>query len=287
MKFRTAVAISVVAGACLVFARIQFAQPTTVEGTVIDAVSREQLSETRIDFESKVDGIKQRTTVQSDGYGRFHIDPKGADQGVVVLSRPGYSPLRRRWPSKRGAFLVAEMDHSTPMSGAVTSSQTSAPLEGTVSVIVARVNNPVMVTGRTQEGLFSFPDLPPGEATVWARAKGMAPSMLHLTLKAGQPVENMMFRLQQAGSITGHVRDATGKGTANASIKSQYEDKKQQLLESFLGGSRITNADGEFRLNGIVPGQALLVHAETAGRASQTTRIVLAEGEASDLAIGF
>ena len=85
-----------------------------------------------------------------------------------------------------------------------------------------------MVTGQARAGVFAFADLPLGQALIWARA-----------------------------AVAGRVLDAKGQPLTNASINVQYENKGQQMFESFLGGTSLTDADGHFRVNGIVPGEAV------------------------------
>jgi hypothetical protein len=278
-QHRFSVAVALVGIAAIVWAGNQLAQSPAVEGIVRDRTSTEDLTRVRVDFDFRVDGKRHTISSQTDSLGRFEIDPKGATEGIVIFSADGYAPLRRKWPSKKEPTLVAEMDRAVPMSGTVRGLETDTALDGTVTVVVARVGNPIMVTGPVRNGSFGFSDLPPGPASVWARAKDMAPALMRVTLTSGEPLEHVDFHLQPAASIVGRVVDVNGLPLKGIAIRLGYENKALQTLEGFLGGSALTNENGEFRVKGIVPDEALLIQAAADQRSSQRLRILLAAGQ--------
>jgi len=79
-----------------------------------------------------------------------------------------------------------------------------------------------------------------------------------LTLAPGQHVENVAVWLTPGGVISGHVTDEAGKGVSGASIelmKYSYTTGKRDLN---VVSNATTNKAGEYRVEGLAPGQYFL-----------------------------
>jgi len=121
-------------------------------------------------------------------------------------------------------------------------------------------------------GAFELPSVPPGPATVRARAQGFGTTARFIEVNAGGGAYLELVLIPEA-SVSGHVSAASGEPVGGAVIES-------------LGASRFeisrtkTSADGSFTLRGLSPGELeLLATHAVHGRAD--TLLALAAGQAA------
>src|SRR5881397_2493237 len=116
------------------------------------------------------------------------------------------------------------------------------------------------------QGHFVLKDLDPGSYTVTAQRNGFArqgygeraPGRPGTPLKvvAGQRLQDIVFRLFPAATISGRVFDATGEPLAGINVqtlRSVYDQNGKRTLQPV--GSARTNDRGEYRIYWITPGR--------------------------------
>jgi len=88
-----------------------------------------------------------------------------------------------------------------------------------------------------------------------------------ITVAAGQSLDNVDFRLQKGGAITGRVIDANGEPVPEVSIMAMRRFPASaagdRLFPAPVQGGQLTNDIGEFRVSGLAPGEYFI--AATAG----------------------
>jgi hypothetical protein len=132
-----------------------------------------------------------------------------------------------------------------------------------------------------KDGRFAFERIAPGDYYVDVRKAGYVSTSdpnnppPTITVATGQSLDNVVFRLQKGGAITGRVVDANGEPVAEASIVAMRRLSSpvagdRRLPAPVQGGQRIndigrlpvpvqggqlTNDIGEFRVFGLAPGE--------------------------------
>ena len=130
---------------------------------------------------------------------------------------------------------------------------------GMVAVVVDHDVNPRSAADFVTNGQYKFDGLPPGTATLVAHADGFAPNTKTVTLTAGSSETADIGLL-----LDGTVVDSSGNAVEGAYIYVGYNGfDGDALLLSFVGGHRVSDSDGQFFVNGIVPNEGFEVYAET------------------------
>jgi len=126
---------------------------------------------------------------------------------------------------------------------------------------------PLTFTATTDDqGKFQFTDVDEGAYRVFAARNGFArqeygqrsfnrPGTV-INVRAGQPVNDISFRLAPASTISGRVLDSTGEplpGVTVQALRSTYNATGQRTLQA--AGSARTNDLGEYRIYWINPGR--------------------------------
>jgi hypothetical protein len=125
-------------------------------------------------------------------------------------------------------------------------------------------------------GRFAFPDLPPGEWNLTAKAQGFAESLpRRVQLDAGRSVEGLRLTLRRAGRIAGRVLGSDGEPAVLAGVSVRPSPLVRD--DTF----RTTDAHGDFAFDGLSPGEYRIdVGWSDPSRGGELTRsgIALAEG---------
>lgn len=207
---------------------------------------------------------KATQTTTTDSKGSFEF--ASGTLGVVTVTAPPHATARRRWPPMRGSGqLNVVLSPPAYVAGGVMDASTGAALAASVTVLVQDEGNLVSSSTETASGgLFELKDLPSGPAVLMATAEGFAPYWSTLTLEKGEQERAWSIRLLLDAGASGTVVDADGQPVRSAWVAVGYTDSDggYGLLESFVGGEPWTNADGEFRIYGLIPDVPIALQAE-------------------------
>ena len=163
---------------------------------------------------------------------------------------------------------------SSAIEGRVLNSATGEPLRN-VDLILRRADvspnahSPASYTTSTYEsGRFVMRDVEPGQYRLLAArsgfvsmeygSRGPVQAGVTLSVEAGRPPQDIVFRLTPHAVIAGRIRDVEGEPLANVQVQAMR-------YRSFQGGKRLssfgratTNDLGEYRIAGLAPGQYYL-----------------------------
>jgi len=119
------------------------------------------------------------------------------------------------------------------------------------------------------DGRFKFTGLPPGTYRLQVACNGYVSTEYGkttngqkgtiITLTAGQAMKDVLFQLQPAALVTGHVRDSEGEPVTGVSVslmKPGYDWNGSRTL--MRTGSATTDDRGEYRLFWVTPGRYYL-----------------------------
>jgi protocatechuate 3,4-dioxygenase beta subunit len=117
------------------------------------------------------------------------------------------------------------------------------------------------------EGHFKIEDVKPGRYNVRIERNGFLEAGKHrgrfysqpLTLKRGQEVKDLVFRMQPAAVITGKIVDAEGDPALEASVEVLHQRSGSSRGNSQFYGQARTNDLGEYRIPGLPPGRYLVL----------------------------
>ncbi len=192
----------------------------------------------------------------------------GTDQQGTGQQNPGMF--------RRGGFLQPEAERAETytgkpctVGGTLLNAITGEPLRKAVVTLrktgVRGQRNQVQ-TG--VDGRFVFPNLVPGDYTLSAERTGFVGASYRgstsqvgvsaLTLKEGQTVDGIVFRLTPQGILKGTVTDEDGDPVANTQITLwawRWDESGKKLAG--VRNDR-TNDAGEFRISNVSPGRYLL-----------------------------
>jgi uncharacterized surface anchored protein len=146
---------------------------------------------------------------------------------------------------------------------------------------------------RTDEaGAYAIEALQPGRYTVRANVGGWGGSantawgssiQSGIELDPDETVTGVDFRLEEAGTVEGVVVDASGAPVDGASLF--FRDAGGVVVSRVSG--TVTNASGEFRKEGLAPGE-YAVSARAAGYASgEDVRVAVASGEQAEARVAL
>jgi RNA polymerase sigma factor (sigma-70 family) len=194
----------------------------------------------------------------TDASGRFTVEGLDPGRHSLMAQHTGYASTTLD-PVPAGATeVLLDLRRGGSLSGRVLEAEGSAPVPS-FNVIVARRDGPVKeisVASRAvvdAEGRFTVPDLGPGEYRVRATAYGHAPSPpLDVTLAgaSGGPVE---IRLGRGGKLVGKLIETVG-GAPIEGARISLESQLDSSTAAPAVVNALTNADGDFELDGVPPG---------------------------------
>ncbi len=199
----------------------------------------------------------------TDASGRFSVEGLDPGRHTVVAQHTGYASANLDPVAAGATDVVLDLRRGGSLAGRVLSAEEGAPVPS-FNVIVVRLDGPVkeiQVASRAvvdAEGRFTVPDLGPGDYRVRATALGRAPSRpVSVTLAgaSGGPVE---IRLGRGAKLLGKLIEALGGAPiegARITIESTLDSST--AAPAVING--LTNAQGDFELDGVPPGVRSIV----------------------------
>ena len=190
-----------------------------------------------------------------------------------------------------GAQVSRSAPGSASVEGVVVDRITGAPIAGAFVELDGIVNTRVeqRTTTTTRDGAFAFKNVPPSSywliasksgsmpgdprqyiPYVWGQ-RGLSGTGTQMALEAQQKIQNVRLELVPAGHISGRVLDSSGRPQAKQVVNllridsaNGSADEVRNVLgrwgptdPSSAGGAK-TNDRGEFRIDGVAPGQYYL-----------------------------
>jgi hypothetical protein len=155
-------------------------------------------------------------------------------------------------------------EQTCTVSGTVIRSRDNAPLRNvTVQLVNDSDREHHIATKTTGDGRFLLKSVPSGQYKLKVSRNGYVDQELGqkkpgdpgamFTLRAGQRIDDLVFKLSLAGVITGKVFDEDGEpvvGVVVSAMRQVYTEGRKTLS---VATQRITNDLGEFRLFGLAP----------------------------------
>lgn len=138
---------------------------------------------------------------------------------------------------------------------------TVAIADDSLAAMGATRTNMMIQIAADPEGRFVCDELPIGDLAVLALADGFAPARSRVQTSVGEPVVTTLT-LHQGATIRGRVAHADGSPGANVGVQVREQSGALYGFEEFsvsASHSAVTNANGEFRLNLVLPGKNELV----------------------------
>jgi hypothetical protein len=187
-----------------------------------------------------------------------------------------------------GLFLVAcdlwsqQKEQKTPevscsVRGIVVREQGGEPIKGARVALAKRSETGENYHSTTSaDGAFTFIDVVPGTYSLAVLKNGFVPQRygqkkskdggVPLALRAGQKVQDIVFRLVAAAVISGRVVDEENEPVPGVLVQALSEYAERGLLSKFLGddpygrqrrpaGQALTDDRGEYRIYGLAPGR--------------------------------
>ncbi len=234
---------------------------TILSGRVMDAVTKTPIPKAEV----LLAGTSQKT--MSDAEGRFRFEELVAGAKTLSIQAKGYQPAEQATELKTEEESAVEiaLKGDAVLSGTVVSSAGEKPLAGAK----------VQIAGSSQEtltdenGQFRLEDVPSGPKDLEITRAGYQAGSARRDLASGEETK-VDIALSGAASLTGSVRTMDGQPIGNASI-------------SIADRSRAsTEATGEFRMEGLVPGEANVTIAAKGFHPEQRT-LPLSEQEPTSL----
>jgi hypothetical protein len=176
----------------------------------------------------------------------------------LSFARRGHAPQTQEVDSMP-TVLSVQLAEGLAVTGLITTSRGRSPLEGAEIILYA--GDKAMRTRTDRDGVFLVEDVPPGPARLVAAHKGYVkaeqPVAVEPPAHQGRPVSLDPVNLEPGGAVEGEVVDERGEGVSGArvaigSVPALAADGK--LPEGVV----LTNARGEFRLEGVGDGEAML-----------------------------
>jgi hypothetical protein len=201
---------------------------------------------------------------------------------ILVVAAGGYATYRTSLA--RMAATTIRLEPEAIISGTMVSKMDDSPLSGSITSISYHPRNRVSRSVRVLNGRFELRGLLPGRLLLIGRAEGMAPTLLRLNLGSGTAY-SAHLQLMRAVEIAGRATDDASLAVAGARVTVRYElpTEDRLVLESFIGGRVVTDADGRYVLTNVVPNVPFVVSAAKDGRRVDTIRLDLTPGERFDI----
>lgn len=184
---------------------------------------------------------------------------------AVVLA--AFAPAAQELPS-----ILPPPEDLCSVAGRVVHKATGDPVPGAKLTLGALLEERTVFTAETdQSGRFEFALVPAGLYRLSVtkdgfiprqyRAPGLMFSGIALRLTLGQAIKDLVIDLVPYSTVSGAVRDQTGRGLAGARVQLlgwRYVNGRHELVAVSGTG---TNSNGEYRLGGVQPGRYYLAAA--------------------------
>jgi protocatechuate 3,4-dioxygenase beta subunit len=171
------------------------------------------------------------------------------------------------------AFMFASAQESVPaahaasIAGTVVKEPGSQPLKKVlVQVVAENQKEGGNYTASTDaDGHFRIENVVPGRYRIFIERAGFVGVNEHglksdvnvFTVQAGQPVEDLLFRMLPTAVISGRITDEDGDPMSGVRVVAQKKKPGKSTRESV--GTEGTNDLGEYRIAGLFPGQYWIV----------------------------
>ncbi len=169
------------------------------------------------------------------------------------------------------AWLLASAQDSPPpanapsIAGTVVQEPGSQPIKKVLVQIIAEVQGENYTASTDAEGHFRVDNVVPGRYRIFFERTGFVGVNGHglksdvnvLTVQAGQPVKDLLFRMLPTAVISGRITDEDGDPMPEVRVFAQKKRPGKTTREGV--GSAGTNDLGEYRLSGLFPGQYWIV----------------------------
>ena len=128
-------------------------------------------------------------------------------------------------------------------------------------------------------GAFQFVDLPAGPVAIKAYAEGFAPYFGVVNVRAGARVDTNIGLLLEAAA-SGRVLTAGDEPVAGATVHVAYSNSLPgaDILADLASGHVVTDAEGQFGIEGLVPDNTITLQAELDGRISDPIAVRISPG---------
>ena len=272
-----AVALALVLLSALVGAQ-QSSTSTNIAGTVVSAATQNPIANALVQYEEQ--GVVRATRTNSAGQFEFE---GGGTLGVLIVTVDGFGTTRRAWPPLSGTTVDFALKPPVTIQGTLTDNATLISLDGSVTAVTRGTFNLVSASAVVEGGTFRFDDLPEGPVLVLAHADDRAPSITELTTTAGD-WRDVHVRLTADAEVEGRVLDANSQPVVGAHLVAVYDASVAGggLLAGLVGGSIITDGEGTFTLNGLVPGRPVTIYAIKGGSETDRATVAVNEGTVLD-----
>lgn len=178
--------------------------------------------------------------------------------GLLVCAIPAFAQNTQRPP------MAQELQGPATIMGRVVAASSGEAIEGANITIQTPTGRKTAKSAA--DGHFVLAGLPPGTYTVLATRDGFISKSTRATLAAttagstvGDRVDLGDVALQQGSTIAGLILDGAGKAVAKAAVsvtRAVYSTPGKRLF--MTEGKAESNADGEFRIAGLKPGNYFL-----------------------------
>ena len=164
----------------------------------------------------------------------------------------------------------------------------------TISAFEPRVNKTVITT---DQGRFSFAELPPAQYTLTAskpglldvtygqRRPGNGREGTPIQLAAGQKLENIALGIPRGGVITGTVLDEAGDPAFGVTVRALRYVMKGGVRAPLAGSSGITDDRGIYRIPALLPGDYLVTAVPANTAQAEMMKVEEMRARAEDAAI--
>jgi protocatechuate 3,4-dioxygenase beta subunit len=198
-------------------------------------------------------------TEATDDAGAFVLH--GAPRGRVMVRPQIVEGQRYTGPAKEvmapASNVVLTIPRGGHISGKVVDAASGSPIaDFEVSTMrqAAMSFSPVTTPVHADDGTFTISDVMPGRIDLVAAAEGyVRGSSSGIDVAEGQGVDNVELRLDRAAKVSGQVRSSDGGPLSGVSVSVVETAGRRPGL---MGGDRATtDADGEYALTSVPPGQ--------------------------------
>ncbi len=171
-----------------------------------------------------------------------------------------------------GSLLARAQDqaasaHASSIAGTVVKEPGSQPLKKVLVQVISenQKEGGNYTTSTDADGHFDIESVLPGRYRIFIEKTGFVGVNGHglksdtnvLTVQAGKPGEDLLFRMVPTAVITGRITDEDGDPMSGVRIIAQKKRPGKSTRESV--GTEGTNDLGEYRLAGLFPGQYWIV----------------------------
>ncbi len=216
--------------------QVELKSGTILSGKVQDAITKTPIPDVKVELA----GTMQSAKTDAEGRFRFEDIPAGLLHLKVVAN--GYPDGEQDAELKTGEESVVEigLTGDAVLTGTVVASEAEKPLKD----VEVRIAGSSRKTNTNDKGEFRLENLPAGQTELKAQLQGFQPAAISRTLQPGEETR-ADIALSGAGVLIGSVFSEVGDPLPAAGI-----------LVVGTKGKTSPNEAGEFRLEGLTPGEA-------------------------------